>query len=57
MALFDVSIFNPDSSSTANQSFEALFLETEKKKMHPYSNAAEQRRVPFTLLLPLAMLY
>ena len=48
MALFDVRIFNPDSNSMANQRLEALFLETEREKVHTYSDAAEQRRASFT---------
>ena len=47
MALFDVCIFNPDSTSMANQSLDTLFDQKAKLKRSTYSNAAEQRRASF----------
>ena len=42
MALFDVCIFNPDSTSMANQSLETLFGQKAKLKRSSCSNAALQ---------------
>ena len=44
MALFDVPIFNPESSSMVNLTLETLFHQKAKQKITTYSNAAEQRR-------------
>ena len=48
MSLFDVSIFNPDSSSYKSQPLTATFEKKRNIKKQTYSNAAETKRATFT---------
>ena len=48
MALFDVSIINPESTSLIKQPLETIFSSRYNHKRATYSDAAEQMRASFT---------
>ena len=57
MALFDVCIFNPESSSMVNLTLETLFHQKAKEKSTTYLNEQSKGGRLLILLLPPVMLY